>query len=95
MIRAGLAGIREGLAQPPLIANDPDTLPPSERERLGLRRLPETLPTALDAFMRDSIVQDWFHPEIIQGFLAMKRAEIEMTSAWSDAEICRRYAEVY
>lgn len=95
MIRAGLEGLRRKLPQPPLVGVDPASLSDEERNTLGLRRLPATLPDALDAFSADAVVRGWFHPELFEAFLALKRKELALVADLTELEVCGRYAEIY
>lgn len=95
MVRAGLEGLRGKLPQPPLVGMDPASLSDDERERLGLHRLPASLPDALAAFCADETVSGWLHPEVREAYLSMKRKEMDLLAGLTDAEICSRYADVY
>ena len=95
MVRAGLEGLRHKLTQPPLVGMDPASLSDDEREKLGLHRLPASLPDALAAFCADETVSGWLHPEVREAYLSMKRKEMDLLGGLTDAEICSRYADVY
>jgi glutamine synthetase len=95
MVRAGLEGIRQKLAAPPLFAGDPARLPESERARLGLYRLPQTLAGALDTLLADKTVCGWFAPEALDTYVGMKRMELKLVGDALDDAQCKRYAELY
>ena len=95
LLRAGLEGIRAGLEQPPLINSDPSDFPPEEQERLGIRRLPQSLGEALDTLAADETVTGWFSKDFLDCYFAMKRKEIEIVEGLSPQDICARYADVY
>ncbi|MFO1060301.1 MAG: glutamine synthetase family protein [Dongiaceae bacterium] len=95
IVRAGLAGIREGLAPPPLVDVDPSTLDESEHRRLGIARLPGSLPEALAALAADAALAGWFHPDFLACYHAMKRQELHLTAGLAPEELCRRYVEIY
>jgi glutamine synthetase len=95
IVRAGLAGIRDGLAAPPLVDVDPATLDEAEHRRLGIARLPGSLPDALAALAADGALAGWFHPDFLACYQAMKREEQQLTSALAPEELCRRYAGIY
>lgn len=95
IIRAGLAGIRDKLASPPIFDGDPTLLDQGERDRLGLRRLPTTLAEALEAFAADSVVAGWFDPVFRQAFAATKRLELKLCEPLDGDAQCARYAEAY
>jgi glutamine synthetase len=95
VVRAGLAGIRDELAPPPLVAVDPATLDEAAHRRLGIARLPGSLPEALEAMAADAALAGWFHPEFLACYRAMKQHELRLTADFAPEELCRRYAEVY
>lgn len=95
IILAGLEGVRAGLEAPPLFSGDPAALPAGERARLGLRRLPETLPAALEALQADATVRGWFPPVFLETYLGLKTDEIARFAAASPAAICDAYRMVY
>ena len=53
LISAGLSGIRQGLSLPEPVFGDPATISSSEREALGIVRLPESMEAALAALEKD------------------------------------------
>ena len=95
MVRAGLQGIRERLAAPPLFSGDPALLEEGERAALALRRLPQSLAGALDALLADETVCGWFAPVAMETYLGMKRMEMKLAGDSVDDAMCRRYAEIY
>jgi glutamine synthetase len=54
--RAGLEGVQAGLASPPIVDTDPLTMSEDERDRFGLRRLPQSLQEALAVMAGDKVV---------------------------------------
>lgn len=95
IVRAGLAGIEADLASPPIVAGDPSVMSADERERLGLRRLPETLGDALEAMAADPVVTSWFPPELLSSFVAVKRSEIGLMAGLDRAAVCAAYGARY
>lgn len=95
LLRAGLEGIRAGLETPPLTNSDPADMDEAERERLGISRLPASLPEALDALQQDETVTGWFSKDFIDCYLAMKRLEISLVAEATPEELCQRYAAIY
>ena len=96
IVRAGLAGLKEGLPTPePLVEQDPGGLTDAERQRRGIVRLPATLAAALDALEADRTVQGFVPPLFLKAYLANKRAELALSKDWTAEETCRRYAEVF
>jgi glutamine synthetase len=79
LVQAGLDGIRER----------------REIEREAPQALPDSLGAALDRLAALAAATDWLGAELLAAYLAFKRAEIAGLEHLNEAEICRRYAEVY
>jgi glutamine synthetase len=79
VVQAGLAGIRDALDVDAQMA----------------RPLPASLSAALDALEADAWAHEVLGGDLLEGYLAYKRAEIASLDGLDEAEICRRYAEVY
>jgi glutamine synthetase len=94
IIRAGLQGIGAKAATPPLVSGDPSVMDEAERKALGLYRLPETLPAALDAFLADKEVTGWFDPRLVDTFVGIKRHEIAHLAQMDDEAICDLYGKI-
>lgn len=95
MVRAGLEGIRQKLAAPPLFSGDPALLDEAQRQALGLARLPQSLAEALETMLADETVCGWFAPVAIETYVGMKRMEMKLAGDSVDDAMCRRYAEIY
>ncbi|MDQ0322952.1 glutamine synthetase [Pararhizobium capsulatum DSM 1112] len=95
LVRAGLEGLREGLACPPIVTGDPGVMEEDERRQKGLIRLPETLPAALAAFKANEAVPRWFSPIFVETFAGMKEAEMKALAGLDEAAICERYRAAY
>ena len=96
ILRAGLAGIREGLPPPvPTVGEDPETMPASELSARRILRLPTSAPAALAALKADSVMQSFLPEMLLKAYLGNKEAEFALAADWSAEEICRRYAEIY
>ena len=95
LIRAGIEGLRAHLPQPPIVKGDPETMTGEDRARLGIHRLPASLPEALAALEADSVVCSWVSPTFLDCYLGMKRKEMAIVADLDDHAICRRYAEMY
>jgi glutamine synthetase len=65
------------------------------RAELGLVRLPESLPAALQAFDADAVVQSWFDPLFTESFHGVRKAELAALASLSPAEVCERYRTLY
>jgi glutamine synthetase len=96
IMRAGLAGLKEGLPTPePLVEQDPGAFTDAERQRRGIVRLPNTLGAALDALEADATARGFVPPLFLKAYLANKRAELAISRDWTPEEVCSRYAEVF
>lgn len=95
LIACGLDGIRRGLEPPPEVTMDPGHLPESERRRLGVDRLPESLGQALDALARDRVLLDSLGPGRARAYLAVKLMEWEALRDLSLADEVELLAERY
>lgn len=95
IVRAGLEGIKDNLAVPPLATVHPGDMSENERSELGLQRLPETLPMALAALAGDVKVNGWFNPLFIESFLGVKRAELAILDGMDPQSVCNRYRMLY
>lgn len=95
IVRAGLEGIRAGMTPPAMVNLDPASMSDSERRDHGINTLPATLDEALDAFLDEDSVRNWFTPVMIEAFCALKRLEAANARAMSEAELCRRYRCAY
>jgi glutamine synthetase len=61
----------------------------------GLAALPASLGAALTLLERNELAAEWLGPDLLRAYILFKRAEVRRVENLSDAEICRRYAEVY
>lgn len=95
IVRAGLEGIGAKLPAPPLVTGDPTHMSETERERLGLVRLPESLPAAIDAFVADRTVTGWFAPAFVDTLVGLKRHEAERLANLHPAAVCDLYRKLY
>src|SRR5579859_2651597 len=57
------------------VAIDPGNFSDAEREQRGIKRLPETLDSALDALQADSVLMEALGPALAPAYLAVKRLE--------------------
>ncbi|MER8524349.1 glutamine synthetase [Mesorhizobium sp. M0644] len=95
IVRAGLEGLKAKLPAPPLVSGDPTQMSVAERKKLGLVRLPETLPTALDALLADKTVTGWFAPVFVETFVGLKRHETERLAGLDPVAVCDLYRTLY
>jgi glutamine synthetase len=95
LVRAGLEGLRQNLPTPSITTQDPETLTLSEREQLGIARLPQSLGEALEALAADEVALAWFPDQLIDVYLRHKSAEIEIMRGLDRDTQCAHYAEAY
>ncbi|MER8867968.1 glutamine synthetase [Mesorhizobium sp. M0751] len=95
IVRAGLEGLKAKLPAPPLVAGDPTQMSVAERKKLGLVRLPETLPAALDALVADNTVTGWFASVFVETFVGLKRHETERLAGLDPVAVCDLYRTLY
>jgi glutamine synthetase len=79
VVQAGLDGIRHG----------------REIEAMDVRPLPTHLEQALELLEASEPAAQWLGADLHPAYVQFKRAEIEGLKTKDEAEICRRYAEVY
>jgi glutamine synthetase len=96
IIHAGLAGLKKRLPMPkPTKDQDSGALSEAERAKHKIVRLPGSTTEAFAALKADKTVQGFLPEQLLQIYIAEHEAEFALSEAWSPAEICRRYAEVY
>jgi glutamine synthetase len=92
LVRAGLEGIQRRYSTPEVTTR---ALSDADRARMGIVRLPQSLPEALAALEADDIARAWFTPELLCAYLAVKRHEYEEVKGLAAEELCARYREIY
>jgi glutamine synthetase len=95
LIRAGLEGTRSALPAPPIIEADASALSEAARRKLGVKRLPKTLPEALKTFAADRVVKGWFADAALDTYLGMKAAELVLVKGLKPDALIARYAAIY
>lgn len=95
LVRAGLEGIRARLPAPAIFSGDPERLSAEECQRLGLKRLPDTLEGALDALAADTVASGWLAPQALATYTGMKRMELQLCGGQDADALCARYATIY
>lgn len=95
LVRAGLAGIRDGLELPPACTVDPADLDDEGRAALGIVPLPSSLPEALDLFLADEEAQGWMSATMRESYVAVKRMEHELARDESPEQTLARYRDAY
>jgi glutamine synthetase len=95
IVRAGLDGVRAGLAPPPILDRDPARLDAAEAERFGVGALPASLEDALRALAADDTVRGWLSATLYEAYVGVKRSELDAVAELDLGEVCRRYAAIY
>lgn len=95
VIYAGLDGIRNEMSPPEPTEDDLSLLSPSELEGRGFRRLPETLPAALELFAASDAVKSWFGELFVDVYVKHKQGEMAFLDGMTPEQVCRAYGEVY
>ena len=75
ILAAGLAGVRGSYELSPEVTADVDRLSSSERAAIGVKRLPDTLASALDLMEESELVAEALGEHVFNWFLRNKRAE--------------------
>jgi glutamine synthetase len=77
LIAAGIDGLERELEPPEAVDVDPASIPEPERERMGIRRLPQSQREALDALAGDEVLRGALGP-LADSYLAVRYSE------WAD-----------
>lgn len=95
IIHAGCQGVEENLLEPPILEGDLSQISANELSKHGINRLPETLESALERTVSNSIVKGWFPENFIDIYAKHKSKEIEHVNGLDVAECCAAYANTY
>ena len=95
IVRAGLQGVRDELAAPPILDRDPSQLDDAETARFRVGGLPSSLQDALAALERDDVARAWMTSLMYDAYVAVKHAEIAAADGVELHELCRRYGDIY
>lgn len=87
VIAAGLAGVDAALRLPPEYEGDPATAPPATLERLGIRRLPDTLTAATGHLEESALLRRAMGDRLVDAVLAVRRGEEKLFAGRTPAEI--------
>jgi glutamine synthetase len=92
---AGLDGLRRGLRPGPPVSGDPAALDAAALAERGVRRLPESLPEALDAFEKSGLLRDALGGVLADAVLAVRRGEQAGVEGMSPEAVAEAYRWVY
>jgi glutamine synthetase len=93
IIGAGLEGLKAG-KQPANIAQDPDRLSPEERQKGGLRHLPQSLPEALQSF-NSAAASRWLGADLVSAYLACRREDARQFAGENAEEAVKVLQAIY
>jgi glutamine synthetase len=95
IVRAGLDGVRAGLAPPPILDRDPADLDAADAGRFGVGALPASLENALGALAEDDVVRGWLDATLYEAYAGVKQSELDAVADLDLGEVCKRYATIY
>lgn len=95
MVAAGLFGLDRKLQRPKVCPKPPQHLSDGERDALGIVRLPQSLPQALDLFEKEEALRPLFGEELVSAYLTHKRFEAELMKDLSPEQQCGKYRLAY
>jgi glutamine synthetase len=95
LVRAGLEGIRRGLACPSGITEDPADMTAAAREAAGVTALNTSLAASLDALQADTTAAGWLRGEMLPTYLALKRWEVAAAAGAGEEASFARYRDAY
>lgn len=95
LIHAGIEGLTNAYALPPLSATNPEELTPDQRRVHQLSRLPESLELGLEALEADKIAAGWFPRPLVDSLLAVKRTELARLNGLDQEAVCELYRNLY
>ncbi len=87
LLTAGLSGIERSLTLPQEVTADPGTLSAEEQDKLGVRRLPQSLEEAVAHLEKSEVLRDALGQMLFNAFLAVRRAEIDLFAGKNDEEV--------
>jgi glutamine synthetase len=87
VIAAGLDGVRRDLRLPPSVEVDPATLSDEERRERGIRRLPETLDEAAEAFASSAVLREAMGDFLHDCVAYVRRDEAEAASGTDEGAL--------
>lgn len=95
LVHAGVQGIEEELPTPDATAEDLSLLEPAALAARGHVRLPKSLPEALDRFLANPTVTEWFPAGFADTYAKHKKGEMAFLEGKPQQEVCALYERVY
>lgn len=87
LLALGDAGRRARLTLPEPVDVDPGVLSQDELERRGIRRLPTTLESAVDAFESSAVLAEALGPDLAASIVAIRRSDCEAYAGMPDDQV--------
>jgi glutamine synthetase len=82
-VAVAAATVDKGLRLPDEITADPAVLPPSSQPP----RLPQTLSESIEQFAGDAVLKAAMDEHLLEAFLAVRRAEVDLFAGQPDEDI--------
>ena len=95
LVRSGLQGIRDNLPLPEATEGDLSLLSEEELKARGVERLPDSLDRALERFVHEPIIKEWFSDNFVDIYFKHKQQEISDAKQIGDQELFERYSALY
>ncbi len=95
LVRAGLQGIKDKLPMPTATQGDLSLVSKEELRRMGVKRLPDSLENALDAFAAEAILKAWFPGRFTEIYLKHKRQELKDVQGMDIEKRYEQYRQRY
>jgi glutamine synthetase len=89
LLFAGMAGLADDAVLPEPVDVDPGGLSDDERARLGIARLPVSLPNAVAAFEADAVLNRSFGAPLATTLMDIRKAEVRIFAGASAAEVTK------
>jgi glutamine synthetase len=90
LLAAGMSGMEHGATLPAEVEGDPVGLPDADLAARGIRRLPQSLGEAIGALEACDMLRTAMGEPMVEAFLAVRRAEIELFSGANPEDIVAR-----
>ena len=95
LVWAGIDGLRNKTPVPEATTSDPDAMSQTQRQKCGLKRLPTSLPQALDLMAASNKVKSWMGEEFHGAYIMNKCSEIKLLEGLDGSEQIKRYTECF
>jgi glutamine synthetase len=95
VIAAGLDGLTSSTPLPEEITGDPAHLGEAEAAARGVRRLPASLPEAVEEFRKDERLRAALGPVLADAVIAVRQGEIAAVEGYDDEQVAAAYRWKY